>query len=140
MTNVVDRQTFVFSIDFATATTSQINTSINLRFAADELILKGISYNVAPATDTEGVVQIWCNLTNDNLIGSFPNNVAVFQNLNSHFRLNNTFQTGNLLLQFQQTGLDTVFHYNPEALDNGSTLGVVALTIEFIKLKNKEIY
>lgn len=134
MIDIVDRQTFVFSLDLQTATSSQIQTFLNLRFSADELILKSIVYNVPSATDTDEVLQIWCNVTNDGLIGAFPNNAAVFLPLNTRFRLNNSFQTGNFVLQFQTAGNDLVFHYNSGALTS-NTHGVVAVTIEFIKLK-----
>jgi len=76
MSVVIDRQTIIFSVNMSSIDT--ISTPMNLRFAADELILKSISYNVASRVDTPTVVQIWCNITNDNLIGTFPNNTAVF--------------------------------------------------------------
>lgn len=136
-TNVADRQTFVFSINFGA--TNQIQTFLNLRFSADELIVKSIVYNVAANADTVGVVQIYCNVTNDSLIGAFGNDGLTAQQSNCHFRLNNSFQTGNFVLQFQKAGADTNFHYNPTALDTNSH-GVAAVTIEFVKLKNKEIY
>lgn len=143
MSNIVDRQTFVFSINLRTATSSQIQTFLNLRFSADELIVKSIAYNVGSGVgavaDASAVVQIGCNQTNDSLIGAFANNLSAFQTCNSHFRLNNSFQTGNFVLQFQTAGADTNFHYNPTELDTNSH-GVVAVTIEFVKLKNKEIY
>jgi hypothetical protein len=135
--NVADRQTFVFSTSLNGS--PRINTYLNLRFAADELIVKSISYNTSAGADTDALLQIWCNVTNDSLIGSFPNNAALCSEQDCHFRLNNSFQTGNFVLQFQTAGLDTDFHYNPTAL-NATTNGTVAVTIEFIKLKNKEIY
>jgi len=137
MSNFADRQTFVFSLDLGSS--PQIQTSLNWRFSADELVVKSITYNSVAGADTDALLQIWCNVTNDSLIGSFPNNAAFIQSQNDHFRLNNSFQTGNFVLQFQTAGLDTNFHYNPTALNTGSH-GTVAVTIEFIKLKNKEIY
>ena len=120
MTHITDRQTFVISINCETfivnpltgvGTPSQIQLPMNLRFAADELILKSIIYNNTSLTaDLDDIVQIWCNITNDGIIGSFPNvgnGVAKFPIYSSHnddFRINNTFQTGNFILQFQQTG------------------------------------
>jgi hypothetical protein len=135
MTNILDRQTFVFSVNLNNAGANVIQTPISLRFAADELILKSISYNNVGNNDTTDVVQIWCNITNDNLIGSFPNNDTVFQTLNSHFRISNTFQTGIFELQFQQTANNVgPIYYNPQPLIGASTKGVVVITIEFTKL------
>jgi len=136
MNNVIDRQTFIFSIDLNVIGNEDIKTPISLRFAADELILKSISYNINDAhADTSEVVQIWCNITNDNLIGSFPNKGPVFQTFDSHFRISNTFQTGIFELQFQQTDNNTgSIYYNPQPLIGLETRGVVVITIEFVKL------
>src|SRR3954464_588111 len=118
MNNIVDRQTFIFSVNLNGLDPSQIVTPVNLRFAADELILKSLTYNaVAAHADTDDVVQIWCDRTNDGLIASFTNNSIVNQFHNEHFRLSNTFQTGNITFQFQQTTAYTApFYYNPQAL------------------------
>src|SRR5690242_12288208 len=125
MTHIMARQTFVFSVylDALTgATPSQISTQINLRFAADELIVKSMAYNprsldvTDPSSDIPDVVQIWCNITNDNLIGAFPNAAPIFAQHDTHFRTNNTFQTGNFLLQFQTTDQGQPFFYNPQPL------------------------
>ena len=54
---VIDRQTFVFSVNLNALNPSQIQTPVNLRFVA---------YSTVVATpDTNNLVQIWCNLTND---------------------------------------------------------------------------
>jgi len=55
-----------------------------MRFSADELIVKNITYNRAippnqASQDIADIVQIWCNITNDGLIGSFPNGNNTFQ-------------------------------------------------------------
>ena len=73
---------------------SQTITPVNLRFAADELILKSLTYNsdAAHPDANDDLVQIWCNITNDGLITAFPNNSTFNQQYNTHFRLNNTFQ------------------------------------------------
>lgn len=136
MNQIIDRQTFIFSVNLNVVGNEVIKTPVNLRFAADELILKSISYNVNPTNaDAANVTQIWCNITNDNLIGSFPNNAAVFQQHNESFRISNTFQTGNFELQFQKTGTNIApFYYNPQPLIGTETRGVVAITIEFVKL------
>ena len=49
---------------------SQVQLPMNLRFAADELILKSITYNnnVSIFPDISNTVGIWCNVTNDGLI------------------------------------------------------------------------
>ena len=56
MTNIMDRQTFVFSVDLNLVGSAVMQTLMNLRFAADELIVKSISYNVDPANDVAQVV------------------------------------------------------------------------------------
>lgn len=145
MTNVIDRQTFVFSFYFFDNTVpSQIQTNLNLRFAADELVLKSISYApyindpTDPDYDVPDNIQIWCNVTNDNLIGAFANTTPNSVYHNDHFRINNTFQTGNFILQFQTTDQGAPFPYNPQPLVSTQvtqrTFGIVSLTIEFIKL------
>ena len=141
--NIIDRQTFVISINcfaFTGAVPSQVQLPMNLRFAADELVLKSIVYNNSGATaDVDDVVQVWCNVTNDGLIGAFPNSptqVPVFLGLDSHFTINNTFQTGNFILQLQNTSLGAPASYNPQSLISSTvqhTFGTVVLTIEFLK-------
>lgn len=147
--NIIDRQTFVISVNLSTFVPgppeipSQVTLPMNLRFAADELILKSINYNIGAGVDMADIVQIWCNITNDGLIGAFPNDFSVSQINNQHFRINNTFQTGNFVLQFQNTSLGGPASYNPQSLISSTaqrTHGTVVLTFEFIKLKNKEIY
>ena len=135
--NIIDRQTVLISVDFNSLTTSEIQSPINLRFAADELILKSISYSGNPADENINV-QIWCNITNDNLIGAFPAKSPVALYLNSHFRISNSFQTQILHLQFQRTDNgQPPFFYNPQDLITdvaGAVNGIVSLTLEFIKL------
>ena len=63
MNKVIEqRQTFVFSIDIGllvAAGTSKISNGINLRFAADELILKSLTYKIGTGVaDTNDLVQI----------------------------------------------------------------------------------
>src|SRR5690606_32156428 len=78
MSNIIDRQTFVFSISLFDFTTvggvenrAEVQIPLNLRFAADELVVKSINYNATfRSSDVPDVVQIWCNITNDNIIGS----------------------------------------------------------------------
>lgn len=158
MSNIIDRQTFVIStpLDILTgAIPSIVELPMNLRFAADELILKSISYanpNALASQDVMDVVQIWCNITNDGLIGSFPNSgpsaIPVVSNPNTHLRLSNSFQTGNFILQFQVTDGAPYFlnnaSFNPQSLISSQvpqrTFGTVVLTVEFVKLKNKDIY
>ena len=159
MSNVIDRQTVVISVNMFTfktvgvvETKSEVSLPMNLRFAADELVVKNISYNgaISPnqaTTDIQDVVQIWCDKTNDGIIGSFPNagsaRIPSFYHINNHFRLNNSFQFGNFVLQFQQTGT-SVSSYQPQPLISAAavqtTFGVVSITLEFLKLKNKDIY
>ena len=136
--NIVDRQTFVFSINFTTAG-PQIVSPINLRFAADELVVKTITYSLGPVADVAEGVQIWCNITNDNLIGAFSNSTRVGLYCDTHFRISNTFQTGNFVLQFQKTDNGAPFYYNSQPLinaPNGNTKGTLLLVIEFLKHEN----
>ena len=99
--NIIDRQTVLISVDFNSLTTSEIQSPINLRFAADELILKSISYSGNPADENINV-QIWCNITNDNLIGAFPAKSPVALYLNSHFRISNSFQLKFCIYSFRE--------------------------------------
>ena len=156
MSNIIDRQTVVISVNFFTLygvnNPSIASIPMNLRFAADELVVKSISYHgaISPnqaSVDISDVVQIWCDKTNDGILASFPNSgtlsIPVFLSLNNHCRLNNTFQTGNFVLQFQQTG-SSVASCLPQPLISDQaahcTFGVASITIEFLKLKNKDIY
>ena len=58
MTNVIDRQTVVFSINLALLLPSVAQIPMNLRFAADELVLKSITYSPGAVLDTGDMVQI----------------------------------------------------------------------------------
>lgn len=152
MKDIIDRQTIIISINCwnfnngAGGKPSEVQLPMNLRFAAEELIVKHISYcgPISP-NDTEhdiaDCVQIWCNITNDGLIGSFQNGSEITLpnscHHNDHFRINNTFQTGNLILQLQQTGSGNPASCSPQPLISSltaqSTKGVVVITIEFVK-------
>ena len=145
MTNVIDRQTVVFSINLATLLPSVAQIPMNLRFAADELVLKSITYSPGAVADAGDMVQIRCGITNDNLIGSFPNGIGQNYQHDEHFRLSNSFQTGNITFQFQTTA---TFYYNPQTLISvgalgpvvGNTKGIVSFTVEFLKLKDKTLF
>ena len=70
------RQTYNFSIDFqkllAQGTSTVSYYVSNLKFAADTMILKNITYNSREADpDTDDVVQIWCSKAENGLIGYF---------------------------------------------------------------------
>lgn len=142
--NIIERQTFVFSVDFADlllAGTSQIKPNLNLRFAADTLVLKAVVYQERAVADTADVVQIWCDKAQDNIIGSFPNNGPVQQQHNEHFSLNGTFQNGEIVFEFQQTANGAPFYYNPQPgiMQGGAsnTNGIVSFTIEFLRHDKK---
>ncbi len=143
--NIIDRQTFVISVNCFTfvpgppEVPSQVTLPMNLRFAADELILKSISYHpLEGKNDLSDTVQIWCNKTNDGLIGSFSNSNNFTVRHDEHFRISNTFQSGNFVLQFQGTDGGGPASYNPQPLISSQvaqrTFGTVVLTIEFVKL------
>ena len=147
MNNIIDRQTVVISVNLATfvpgppEVQSQVQLPMNLRFAADELILKAIVYNNTAATaDVDDGVQIWCNITNDHIIGAFPNSplqAPVSLQLDNHLKISNNFQTGNFLLQFQQTSAGNPASYDSQPLISSQnpqhTKGTVVLTFEFLK-------
>ena len=132
MTNVIDRQTVVFSINLATLLPSVAQIPMNLRFAADELVLKSITYSPSAVPDVGDIVQIWCGITNDNLLETFPNSIGLSYQHDEHFRVSNSFQTGNITFQFQTTVNGAPFYYNPQALISpgavvGNTKGIVSL-------------
>ncbi len=156
--NIIDRQTIIISVNLYTCTglvASQVALPLNLRFAANEVVVKNISYvgaippNAAVA-DIQDIVNIWCDRTNDGLIGSFPNSSnngtegnSISCQHNEHFSLSNTFQTGNFGLQFQQSGaggrFSTFASSDPQPLISQlatqTTFGVVSITLEFLKTK-----
>ena len=118
-----------------------------MTFAADELVVKSLAYSsLAGNADVNDLVQIACNITNDNLICAFPNTLMFSEVHDEHFAINNAFSGGNLTLQFQGTdGLITeigpVFaspaSFRPQRLISAQvpqrTKGTVVLTIEFVK-------
>ena len=69
--SILERQTFVITYNFAAANaTAKVQIPMNLRFAAEELIVKSILYSPTGGNDGNyELIQVWCNLTNDNLIG-----------------------------------------------------------------------
>ena len=79
------------------------------------------------------------------MIGSFSNANNFTVRHDEHFTISNSFQTGNLILQFQGTdgSLNNVPDYgnpgshNPQRLISNQspkrTFGTVVLTIEFVK-------
>lgn len=144
--HIIDRQTLIFSVNLRTMTgvnnPSQIQLAANLRFVADGLILKSINYNRNNAADVDlpDVIQIWTSITDGNIIGAFTNASAgpVNQQHNEHFRLSNSFQSGNFTMQFQRTDQNTgPIYNNPQTLISTQaaqrTFGTVVLTIEFVK-------
>ena len=147
--HILDRQTFVFSVDFNNFngnTPSEIKTGVNLRFNADELILKSIVYNTRTGDpDTDDVIQIWCDQTDDNLLAAFPNGATVFQQHDEHFRISKKFQSGVIQFQFQNTDKPATFYYSPQPLltdglvgtAKTTTLGILSFTIEFVKLSKE---
>ena len=100
MTRIVNRQSFVFCFDFdGSVLPSIINTNLNLRFQADEMVVKSITYAMETnSVDTSELIQIWCNITSDNIIGAFPNLDPNTQSPNHHFTVNK-FQTGSFVLR-----------------------------------------
>ncbi len=149
MSNICDKQTVIFSIDLNHLLPSMAIIPMNLRFAADEMVLKSLTYSQGGG-DVDDAVQIWCDKTVDGLIASFPNNISQTYQHNEHFRISNSFQNGNMTFQFQTTIDGAPFFYNPQALISpnlgvipivvGHTTGIVSFTIEFLKLKDKSIY
>ncbi len=142
MSNIIDRQTLIFSAFLGSAelqANSQINVPVNLRFAADSLVLKSLSY-ASDAADVDNMVQIWCNITNDNILAAFPNSFPNTQQHDEFFKISNTFQTSTINFQFQKTQNYIIpFYYNPQPLISDATAlanvtrGTVSFTIEFLK-------
>lgn len=138
MSKIVDRQSFLFSFKFnGTVYPSILRTNLFLRFQADELVVKSITYSTDPATnDTVELCQIWCNIVNDNLIGSFPNFAPNTQSPNHHFTMSK-FQQGEFVLAFQ-TSTPSNYYSSQDLLSSlAYTYGTVAIAIEFIKYGNK---
>lgn len=153
MPKIIDRQTFVITantfnmntaVPAANPTASIINLPLVLRFAADSLIVKQISYSPSAATPDAGdMLLIYCNLTNDKLIASIPNGSSNVIPLAAHhddyFSLSNTFQSGTLVLQIQSGTIPALIYYSSDpqpliSLQNPQkTYGILSLTIEFQK-------
>lgn len=154
MREVIDRQTFIITANTFNMTStggannipSIVTLPMNLRFAADSLIIKQISYSpITAAQDVGDMLLIWCNLTNDGMIASIPNGASNMIPLTSHhadfFSLTNTFQYGNLVLQIQSGSYDPAngfnYSYNPGAListqNPQQTFGILSLTVEFLR-------
>ena len=77
MSNIINRKTYIISVNLITLTgavPSQVTLPLDLTFAADELVVKSLAYSsLAGNADVNDLVQIACNITNDNLICAFPN-------------------------------------------------------------------
>lgn len=144
MSNICDRQTMVFSFNLTLLLPSVAVVPMNLRFAADEMILKSVTYSPVANADIGDSVNIWCDKTNDGIIATFANGIGLSYQHDEHFRLSNSFQTGNMTFQFQTTINGSPFFYNPQVLISGAILGnthgIISFTVEFVKLKNKDIY
>jgi hypothetical protein len=154
--NIIDRQTLVFTVDLYQLTPSLIQIPVNLRFHASEMIFKSISYTTnATNPDVDDNVQIWCDITTDGLITSFPNAGQFLSFADLHFALNNSnFQAGTVTFQFLQTDFfvpanpptpayhtGSPYFYNPMSLISNqtgnaggpNTVGKLSFTVEFVK-------
>ncbi len=152
--NIVDRQTIVLSVNLNTMTgavPSKISIPLNLRFAADVVDVKSILYanpQYGATPDIQDIIQLWTNITVDGLIGAFsnagPNAITASSERIQHFRLNNTFQTGNMEIQFQSTDLGGPASINPQSLislqNPQRSFGTVVISLQFIKLLNKDFF
>jgi len=116
------------------------------------MVLKSISY-AAPSVgaDIDNLVQIWCSKTIDQLIGSFPNGLNQSYAHDEHFRLSNSLQNEIITFQFQSTANSAPSFSNPQNLISppvdppdppvpGDTKCIMSMTVEFLRLRNKEIY
>ena len=101
MNQIIDRQSFVISVNVRTLTgvdhPSQVSLPMNSRFAADALVLRSIIYD-GDEVDLNDVIQVWCNITYDELIAASTNDKQSTQVCNSFLKISNAFQTGNFLL------------------------------------------
>ena len=95
MSNIINRKTYIISVNLITLTgavTSQVTLPPDLTFAADELVVKSLAYSsLAGNADFNDLVQIACNITNDNLICAFPNTLMFSKVHDEHFAFNNSF-------------------------------------------------
>lgn len=145
MKEIIDRQTLIITVNLfpfdSPANPSSVNIPINLRFSADALIIKQVSYSPnSNNADTGDMILVWCNITNDNLIAVIPNGssnvIPLSATHDDCFMINNTFQTGTMILQFM-SGEDSAppFYYNPTPLISNiqQTFGIISLTIQFVK-------
>lgn len=97
--NITDSQIITISINCRNFHTlpapgglpSSVTVPLNLNFSPNEFVLRSIVYGV-PGVEIDNVVQIWCSLANEGLIGAFPNGTQTSVLPNQHFRLNNTVQ------------------------------------------------
>ena len=100
MTNVIDRQTVVFSINLATLLPSMAQIPMNLRFAADELVLKSLAYSeiaVTPDTDDDGLLTAF-----PIILDSCNNSITISQST-IHFK--------QVILRFNFNRLRTEHHF-----------------------------
>ena len=158
MNNIIERQTVVISVNFfdlwidpvtGLGLPSKITLPLNLNFAADTLVIKSILYG-GVYVDKSDVIQIWCNITKDGLIGAFLNNESI-QVCNAHFGLHNTFKSGSFTLEFQRTdGIlednPVIVYGNPASFEPQNlissqyvqkTFNVANITIEFLRHDKK---
>lgn len=145
---IAERQLVVISASLATQ--NNIKVPIELRFNADEVILKNITYASTPVGDnSSGVINIFSNLTADPIIGSFPTGWNNFTNavpvttfygsVSSYFEqyltLANKFRVGIVNFQFQQPAGTTPYVGNSPLIAANTFLGTVTFTLDFIRYK-----
>jgi hypothetical protein len=139
--NIVERQTIVISNNMQDST--DINVPIDLRFYADEMILKEIVFNSA-GNAVVTTVLIWSNLPIDQVIGVFSSGsiisdaaIPTFSGApivrpNNHFQLSSRFKTGVVNFQFQEPN-DTAPFIGGKYMAAGTINGTVTFTLEFVR-------
>ena len=153
---VLENQILVFSVNLSTLygvnnPPSEVQFPINLRFAADTMVVKSIVYQQPTITsnppavgdDLPQMVQIWCNIANDDIIGVFSNtNTGQGLYHNESFLIPNPVQISSIKFQFQQvvptTTTTPISSYGSgplisETAGGQRTHGVVSMTIEFLR-------
>ncbi len=150
--NIIDRQTIVISINCNNFNTnpvtrvenkSEVNVPINLRFAAHELVFKSLVYGGFLNAERRDVVQIWCSIAQDNIIGAFPNGGQLTMSPDQHSFFSTAFQSGTMTIQLQTVDTSTFPYVNPQPLISSlnlqTTTGCLVLTFEFIRYDNKKL-
>ena len=131
MPKIQNRQIINLSADLNDATKiSQIISLSNMRFVPDEVIVRQISYSCTAANQQAENLQIYFDIAQDLIIGSFPiGNVSATPN--TTFRIRPNFNGGAIKLEFQLLPASGTGTGQP--VTGLANLGKVSIILEFIK-------